>query len=247
MVDDHGTVSVLVRENDPIEGELFNFAQATGGMMVTDNRVVISGASKAASNNDRLWTGPIGGPYTKVVEKLVTTAPGLPTVLLNFGSTTAAIAHNGAGQFVFSSPLSGAGVTAGLNDSAIFGWDQETGLIMIARKGVTSVPEVLEVSSVSLAGTVSATADNGSNTLTDNGWLTFKMSDVKGFQAIIRTRPFELCLADVTGNDVVDIDDLVLVITHWGAVGPDPADATVNGVVDIDDLVAVITAWGNCP
>jgi hypothetical protein len=55
------------------------------------------------------------------------------------------------------------------------------------------------------------------------------------------------------GNGTVDIDDLVLVITHWGpcpqpctpgsCVGDTNGDCTVN----IDDLVKVITSWGNCP
>jgi hypothetical protein len=66
------------------------------------------------------------------------------------------------------------------------------------------------------------------------------------------------CPADMSpspaGNGVVDIDDLVLVITSWGACDtPCPetdgcygdivnCDCTVN----IDDLVTVITSWGAC-
>ena len=64
---------------------------------------------------------------------------------------------------------------------------------------------------------------------------------------ITSTKPFAMCAADATGNGVVNIDDLVLVITHWGATGSDPADVNGDHVVNIDDLVAVITAWGNCP
>jgi uncharacterized protein YjiK len=54
-----------------------------------------------------------------------------------------------------------------------------------------------------------------------------------------------LCPADVTGNQVIDIDDLLTVINAWGSTGG-PADVTGNGVVDIDDLLAVINAWGAC-
>jgi hypothetical protein len=60
------------------------------------------------------------------------------------------------------------------------------------------------------------------------------------------------CLADSTGNGVVDIDDLVKVITQWGPCpGCPPAhcggDVTWDCVINIDDLVKVITAWGTCP
>lgn len=49
-------------------------------------------------------------------------------------------------------------------------------------------------------------------------------------------------------DGLVNIDDLVVVITSWGQTGLGlPADCTHNGVVDIDDLVEVITGWGVCP
>jgi hypothetical protein len=62
------------------------------------------------------------------------------------------------------------------------------------------------------------------------------------------------CPADVapSGNPdhVVNIDDLLFIINHWGNTGTPgsvPGDVTNNGVVNIDDLLAVINAWGNCP
>jgi len=62
------------------------------------------------------------------------------------------------------------------------------------------------------------------------------------------------CIGDVTpapsGDQVVNIDDLVTVITHWGATGTPGSvlgDVNSNGVVNIDDLVALITHWGACP
>lgn len=54
---------------------------------------------------------------------------------------------------------------------------------------------------------------------------------------------------DVNDDGVVNIDDLVGVITSWGACAPYcPADLTPppsgDGQVNIDDLVKVITSWG---
>ena len=60
------------------------------------------------------------------------------------------------------------------------------------------------------------------------------------------------CAGDVTGGGVVNIDDLVMVITGWGACPSPcppqcPADANNDCLVNIDDLVLVITKWGACP
>ena len=59
---------------------------------------------------------------------------------------------------------------------------------------------------------------------------------------------------DVNLDGLVNIDDLVQVITNWGWTGApsgvaplgNPADVNHNGVVNIDDLVQVITHWGPC-
>lgn len=59
-------------------------------------------------------------------------------------------------------------------------------------------------------------------------------------------------IGDINRDYNVNIDDLVLVITHWGTCPPRPqsCDWDVNGdhLVNIDDLIAVITHWGTfCP
>lgn len=60
--------------------------------------------------------------------------------------------------------------------------------------------------------------------------------------------PIALCVEDIIGNAMVDIDDLVAVITAWGPCthGGCPADVNGDNNVNIDDLTAVITAWGPC-
>jgi hypothetical protein len=52
--------------------------------------------------------------------------------------------------------------------------------------------------------------------------------------------------ADVNGDGVVDVDDLVLVVLTWGPCqgSPCPGDVNDDGQVDVDDLIAVILAWG---
>jgi hypothetical protein len=61
------------------------------------------------------------------------------------------------------------------------------------------------------------------------------------------------CVADITGNQVVNVDDLLAVINAWGpCANPNncPADISPpggNDVVNVDDLLGVINGWGNCP
>ena len=55
------------------------------------------------------------------------------------------------------------------------------------------------------------------------------------------------CIADVTGDSVVNVDDLIAVILAWGPCARScPADVNGSGAVDVDDLVAVILAWDQC-
>ena len=59
------------------------------------------------------------------------------------------------------------------------------------------------------------------------------------------------CPGDVTGNGVVNVDDLLGIINHWGPCPPpcpyDIAPAGGNGTVNVDDLLSVINHWGPCP
>lgn len=49
---------------------------------------------------------------------------------------------------------------------------------------------------------------------------------------------------DVTGDAVVDVNDLVAVILAWGAcAGPCPEDLDASGAVDVVDLVRVVLNW----
>ncbi|MCA9280642.1 MAG: hypothetical protein KDA30_01215 [Phycisphaerales bacterium] len=55
------------------------------------------------------------------------------------------------------------------------------------------------------------------------------------------------CPGDATGNGVVDVRDLNLVLAFWGQQPYEPfqsADITGDGFVDVDDLNVVLTSWG---
>jgi hypothetical protein len=82
-----------------------------------------------------------------------------------------------------------------------------------------------------------------SSTDPNDGALLFTLID-----NVLVTRP-----ADINGDGVVGIDDLLAVINGWGACPAQPdtsgcsADINApagNGIIDIDDLLMVINAWG---
>ncbi len=56
------------------------------------------------------------------------------------------------------------------------------------------------------------------------------------------------CSGDVVEDSIVNVQDLVLVITSWGPCpGGCPADLNGDEVVDIFELIQVIVNWGLCP
>jgi hypothetical protein len=53
--------------------------------------------------------------------------------------------------------------------------------------------------------------------------------------------------SDITFDADVDVDDLLVVISGWGACAtamPCPADITGDGNVNVDDLLRTIVDWG---
>ncbi len=53
------------------------------------------------------------------------------------------------------------------------------------------------------------------------------------------------CPADVSGDGVVDVLDVLAVLDAWGGSGG-AEDVTGDGIVDVLDLLEVLAAWGPC-
>ena len=53
------------------------------------------------------------------------------------------------------------------------------------------------------------------------------------------------CPADVSGDAVVNVTDLLAIIDAWGGSDPD-ADVNNDGIVDVGDLLEVVGNWGPC-
>jgi len=78
---------------------------------------------------------------------------------------------------------------------------------------------------------------------------------INGFQ--LKLLPAAACLGNTNGDSQVDVNDLLAVITTWGACPPPPAPClgdiappgppAGDGQVDVNDLLLVISHWGPCP
>lgn len=55
------------------------------------------------------------------------------------------------------------------------------------------------------------------------------------------------CIADITGDDVVDGVDLGRLLAQFGNVGFSDADLNSDGIVDGSDLGILLSFWGPCP
>jgi hypothetical protein len=72
------------------------------------------------------------------------------------------------------------------------------------------------------------------------------LNDLAANQTLTVSAGKPTCTADVTGDGIVDVSDLVDVVLSWGPCPGCDADITGDEVVDVSDLVGVILAWGSC-
>ena len=60
------------------------------------------------------------------------------------------------------------------------------------------------------------------------------------------TCPSDECDGDTDGDGAVDVNDLLNVISSWGACSGCIEDMNGDGAVDISDLLAILDVWGDC-
>jgi len=54
------------------------------------------------------------------------------------------------------------------------------------------------------------------------------------------------CPGDTDGSMTVDVNDILTVISQWGACPTCGGDVTEDGLVSVDDMLLIIAAWGPC-
>ncbi len=88
-------------------------------------------------------------------------------------------------------------------------------------------------------------ADIVAGRLNNDGRLDLAVA-LEDAQALVTLRSVCSCLGDVIDNGVVNLHDLIFVVSLWGREGTS-ADLDRSGVVDFGDIVLVLRAWGPCP
>lgn len=92
--------------------------------------------------------------------------------------------------------------------------------------------------------------------LSETGVVAFRLdfSDVDSGHYVASLGPVEpICPADIAssggagGDQVVNVSDLFLLLSHWNTSGAGAALAPPTNVVDVSDLFALLSAWGDCP
>lgn len=55
------------------------------------------------------------------------------------------------------------------------------------------------------------------------------------------------CPADLNGDDLVNVADMLALLSDWGACRGCAGDLNSDGTVDVLDLLQILSAWGACP
>jgi bacillopeptidase F len=55
------------------------------------------------------------------------------------------------------------------------------------------------------------------------------------------------CPADLTGDGVVNVSDLLELLSQWGPCSSCDSDLNGDGVVNVSDLLELLSQWGPCP
>jgi probable HAF family extracellular repeat protein len=79
--------------------------------------------------------------------------------------------------------------------------------------------------------------------ITDNGEILLRGGDIYGDNIAVVVRPMTRTSADLDHNCRVDVQDLLHVIATWGP-GESWSDITGDGVVNVEDLIMVLWNWG---
>lgn len=154
-------------------------------------------AGVSASDDSVLLRSAFGSSSDNLLAREGGSVPVLPGAL--WGTSFFNLLQNNAGQIVFASTLlddvstSTNDITTA-NDLALFAWDPTAGYMMIAREGddLSSIGINMTLTGNWLSMFTSANNEGGANALSDNGWLTFRVSGtpLPGFTdstAIVRT------------------------------------------------------------
>ena len=251
----NGVFTMLLRKGDSVPGISGLLFSSTGsGSVMNNNGMYAYEGILMNADGTSITDTTIGSSFlgvrkangtVVVLARALDAIPGIPgaTYAGISGSSSLCISDSGVVVFANSFNLGTA------NNTAIFAWDEVTGLRVIAKSGDTNFTGTA-CNQLTLFGGTGVTGNGINSALNAAGQLVIRAGDSV---AIINTiAKIDLgstpCPADLTGDGVVNGADLAALLGAWGPCsGSCPADLTGDGVVNGADLAALLGAWGNCP
>ncbi|MEE2906550.1 MAG: hypothetical protein VX527_01835 [Planctomycetota bacterium] len=78
-------------------------------------------------------------------------------------------------------------------------------------------------------------------------WLAHEWKGASGgWRTWITEVTFDVCLADVNGDNVVNVSDILAVLAVFGPCQDCPEDMNGDGSVDVFEILAILETWGGC-
>ena len=251
----NGVFTMLLRKGDSVPGISGLVFSSTGsGSVMNNNGMYAYEGILMNADGTSITDSTIGSSFlgvrkangtVVVLARALDAIPGIPgaTYAGISGSSSLCISDSGVVVFANSFNLGTA------NNTAIFAWDEVTGLRVIAKSGDTNFTGTA-CNQLTLFGGTGVTGNGINSALNAAGQLVIRAGDsVNSINTIAKidlgSTP---CPADLTGDGVVNGADLAALLGAWGPCsGSCPADLTGDGVVNGADLAALLGAWGNCP
>lgn len=251
----NGVFTMLLRKGDPVPGISGLVFSSTGsGSVMNNNGMYAYEGILMNADGTSITDTTIGSSFlgvrkangtVVVLARALDAIPGIPgaTYANIAGSSSLCISDSGVVVFANSFNLGAA------NNTAIFAWDEVSGLRVIAKSGDTNFTGTA-CNQLTLFGGTGVTGNGINSALNAAGQLVLRAGDsVNSINTIAKidlgSTP---CPADLTGDGVVNGADLAALLGAWDPCsGSCPADLTGDGVVNGADLAALLGAWGNCP
>jgi dockerin type I repeat protein len=142
-----------------------------------------------------------------------------------------------AGHIGFAAHIDGPGMS-NLNNYGLFVLHPDGQVQVVARRG-----DPFDVSGDGSDVRIIFDLDPGN--MNNSGEIVFKAIFTDGTVGIC-TGKNALASGDASGDGTVNIVDLLIVISSWGACSngePCPADFNADGVVNVADLLIVLSNW----
>lgn len=82
----------------------------------------------------------------------------------------------------------------------------------------------------------------------ETGYVFIRVGGYNGAEGhgYVLVEEITACDADLTGDGVVNAEDMAQILVAWGACAECDADLTGDGVVNAEDMAQILVAWGAC-